>query len=328
MLDHAQTTFRFSDVKQAPIPALLRGFSAPVVLDDGLTIAERLAQMAHDPDPFTRWEAGQSIARAMMLGQAGDTPPAALVAALGRELDRAQEDPAFAALALRLPDLNELILASTSPDPDRLHQAREALRKEIATALRERLTSLALAKSETPFSPSAEAAGRRALKGAALDLLSALGPEAGQTIAAAFESAGSMAESMAALEALGASGVAAFEDALEGFYARWRTNPLVIDKWFAVQAASPRADAIARVERLRKHPDFELRNPNRVRALGAAFAMRNPCAFHASNGEGYRFLAALAPRHRRDQPGARRTPLDTVRSLAAIRFRSAGARTQ
>ena len=230
----------------------------------------------------------------MMLDQAGDTHPSALVAALGRELDRAQEDPAFAALALRLPDLNELILASTSPDPDRLHHAREALRKEIATALRERLTSLALAKSETPFSPSAEAAGRRALKGAALDLLSALGSEAAQTIAASFESAGSMAESMAALEALGASGVTAFEDALEGFYARWRTNPLVIDKWFAVQAASPRADAIARVERLRKHPDFELRNPNRVRALGAAFAMRNPCAFHAANGEGYRFLAALA----------------------------------
>jgi|CXWL01.1.fsa_nt_gi aminopeptidase N len=294
VLDHAQATFRFSDVQQEPIPALLRGFSAPVVLDDGLSVAQRLAQMAHDPDPFTRWEAGQSIAREMMLGHASGTPRSALVSALGRELDRAQEDPAFAALALKLPDLNELILATTSPNPDALHEAREGLRAEIASNLRERLKPLALAKSETPFSPSADAAGRRALKGAALDLLSALGVEAADTIERAFDEAGSMAESMAALDALGATGAGAFDGALERFYARWRDNPLVIDKWFAVQAASSRDDAIARAERLRAHPDFELRNPNRVRALGAAFAMRNPRAFHAVDGSGYRFLAALA----------------------------------
>ncbi|MEZ5996044.1 MAG: aminopeptidase N C-terminal domain-containing protein [Hyphomonadaceae bacterium] len=81
---------------------------------------------------------------------------------------------------------------------------------------------------------------------------------------------------------------------LERFYQRWRDNPLVIDKWFAVQAAAPRPDALARVERLRAHPDFSTRNPNRVRALAASFAMRNPRAFHAADGGGYRFIAALA----------------------------------
>jgi aminopeptidase N len=103
-----------------------------------------------------------------------------------------------------------------------------------------------------------------------------------------------MTEAAAALDALGASGSDAFDEALEQFYLKWRENPLVIDKWFAVQAASPRPDALARVERLRTHADFSLRNPNRVRALAASFAMRNPRAFHAANGAGYRFLAGLA----------------------------------
>jgi aminopeptidase N len=293
LLNAAEQTFRFSGVAATPIPATLRGFSAPVVLDDGLSIDERLAQMAHEVDPFTRWEAGQSIARAVMLGEAPSATPA-LVAALSRELDRAQEDPAFAALALRLPDLNELILASRAPDPEALHTARENLRRAVASALKERLEAIATAKSETPFSPGADAAGRRALKTAALDLLASLGEGSADKLVTAFETAGSMTESAAALEALGASGSASFDNALNRFYTRWRANPLVIDKWFAAQAASPRDDALARVARLRKHPDFNIRNPNRVRALAASFAMRNPRAFHAADGGGYRFLASLA----------------------------------
>jgi aminopeptidase N len=294
VLDSAERTFHFAGVAKPPIPALLRGFSAPVTLDDGLALEDRLAQMAHEPDPFTRWEAGQTIARAIMLGEADAGPRAALIAALGRELDRAQEDPAFAALALRLPDLAELILATQTPDPDRLFAARGALRRDIATALRDRLTPIASASAEPVFSPSADAAGRRSLKSVALDLLSSLGPEADDVLLAAFDSAGGMTESIAALEALGASGGAAFQPALDRFYARWRDNPLVIDKWFSAQAAAPRTDALDRVEKLRKHGDFELRNPNRVRALAAAFAMRNLRAFHAADGGGYRFVSALA----------------------------------
>ncbi|MES1200397.1 MAG: aminopeptidase N [Pseudomonadota bacterium] len=293
VLGAAEAVFKFADVAEAPIASALRGFSAPVTLDDGFGVEQRLAQMAHDPDPFTRWEAGQAIARAIMLGQT-EAPASALAAALGRELDRAQQDPAFAALALRLPDLAELILASPTPDPEQLFAAREALRSEIARTLRGRLLPLATAKSEASFSPGADAAGRRSLKSAALDLLASLGTQEQDALQDAFDSARSMTETIAALDALGASGAASFEAALERFYARWRSNPLVIDKWFAVQAASPRADALTRVERLRGHPDFELRNPNRVRALAAAFAMRNLRAFHAADGGGYRFVAGLA----------------------------------
>lgn len=293
VLNRAEQTYVFSGATKAPIPALLREFSAPVSLDDGLTAADRLAQMTHESDPFTRWEAGQAIARAILLGEPGATPEA-LADALARELDRAQEDPAFAALALRLPDLNELILAAPSPDPDALYARREELRGAIAQKLRPHLKSLALARGETPFSPGADAAGRRSLKSAALDLLASLGAEEAATLREAFDEADNMTAAIAALEALGASGADEFQAALDQFYDRWRANPLVIDKWFAVQAASPRADALARVERLRRHEDFNTRNPNRVRSLAAAFAMRNPRAFHAADGGGYRFLADLA----------------------------------
>jgi len=291
VLEDTQATLKFADVTEEPIVSVVRGFSAPVTLDDDLTPQARLAQMAHDPDPFTRWEAGQTLARAIMLGESGASV-AALTTALGRELDRAQEDPAFAALALRLPDLNELVLASKSPDPEKLFQAREDLRRAVAGALRERLEAIARTKGEVPFSPGADAAGRRSLKSAALDLLSSLGPS--QALVDAYDNAQSMTEAVAALEALGASESPAFDEALTKFYERWKANPLVIDKWFAVQASSPRADALQRAERLRAHAEFNLKNPNRVRSLAAAFAMRNPRAFHAANGDGYRFLATLA----------------------------------
>jgi aminopeptidase N len=179
--DQREAVLRFTDVARAPIPALMRGFSAPIILDDGLGADARLVQLAHDPDPFTRWEAGQSIARAIMLGgaDAGETLPAALAAdlaaALGRELDRAQEDPAFAALALRLPELTDLIRTAPEPDPEPLFLASEKLRRTIAEAHRGRLKQLAGARGAAEFSPSAEAAGQRALKCVALDLLAALG---------------------------------------------------------------------------------------------------------------------------------------------------------
>jgi aminopeptidase N len=293
-LDGAEATFRFTGVLERPIPSVLRGFSAPVTLQDDLGSEARLAQMAHDPDPFTRWEAGQTIARAILLGEAEASAAPALAEALSRELDRAQQDAAFAALALRLPDVNELILASAQPDPDALYASREKLRRLVAETVQTKLRPLAEAPGETPFSPGAEAAGRRSLKSAALDLLAALGAPSHDLIKRAYDNATNMTEAVAALQALGSSGAPQFQEALDHFYARWRHNPLVIDKWFSIQAAAPREDALARVEKLRTHPDFELRNPNRVRSLVAAFAMNNPRAFHAADGGGYRFVASMA----------------------------------
>lgn len=300
-IDQGETVLRFTGVARRPIPALVRGFAAPVIVEDNLTREERLAQMAHDPDAYTRWEAGQALARQAILSRAAalkaGKPPEkldAFINALSREIDRAQEDEAFAALALRLPDLPELIQIADTPDPDVLHDARNAVRKEIATRLRSKLEPLASRPGEKEFSASASAAGRRALKSAALDLLSALEKDVEDLLMKAFESATTMTEQMAALDALGASGAAAFDEALAQFHKRWSGAPVVMDKWFSAQAAAPRADAMARIKKLRDHPDFDIKNPNRVRSLVMSLATRNPRAFHAADGSGYQFLANLA----------------------------------
>jgi aminopeptidase N len=296
VLEKSSETFVFDGMVEPPTPAFLRGFCAPVMLDDGLSAADRLTQMAHDPDAFTRWEAGQRLLREAIYAEADGKPGPdmdRLAAALGRELDRAQQDAAFAALALRAPDLTDLIQNREAPDPERLFAAREKVRATIADKLAPRLAQISAARSETPFSPDAAQAGRRALKAAALDLLAALGHEREADIADAYAQAGTMTERMAALEALGQIDGAAFDAALAPFLDAWRGNPLVVDKWFAVQAAAPRADAIDRVRRLKGHDLFTLRNPNRARALAAVFAMRNLRAFHAADGSGYDFLAEI-----------------------------------
>ncbi|KAF0176345.1 MAG: aminopeptidase N [Caulobacteraceae bacterium] len=294
VLDKPSATFVFDGMVEAPTPALLRGFCAPVMLDDGLTAEDRLIQMSHDPDAFTRWEAGQRLLRDAIFAEADGKPGPSLdllASALGRELDRAQQDAAFAALALRAPDLADLIQNAERPDPDRLFAARGVVRAAIAAKLEPRLAALADADSETPFSPDASQAGRRALKSAALDLLAALGGTHEDRVERAFARAGTMTERMAALDALGQIDGEAFNGALGSFIDMWRDNPLVVDKWFAVQAAAPRADAIDRVRALKGHELFSLRNPNRARSLIAVFAMRNLRAFHAADGSGYAFLA-------------------------------------
>ena len=296
-LDGPEMTIRFEGVVDRPVPALLRGFTAPIHLDDDLTDGDRLAQMAHDPDAFTRWEAGQALARAAILKRAEGTAPldgslGAFADALARELDRAQKDCAFAALALRLPDLPDLIQLTPHPDPDRLQAARESVRAAIVEPLWARLTAIAAARDPV-FSPDAVSAGRRALKVAALDLLAAAGARAEPILQDAFRAATTMTEQMGALEALAATGGRGFDDALTAFYEQWKANPLVVDKWFSVQAAAARPDALQRVGALRAHSAFDVKNPNRVRALAAAFSVRNPLAFHAADGSGYRFLADL-----------------------------------
>jgi aminopeptidase N len=251
--------------------------------------------MSHDPDPFTRWEAGQVAARGLILREAAAPGQAfaPLIAGLRRALDRAPADPAFAALALRLPDLTQLIQASSTPDVDALDEARHRLKAAVAKALEPDLRRIAETTPLGSFSADAAAAGARALRITALDLLSALGAEAADLIADVFATADNMTVQINALEALGHSGSAAWQGALDRFYAQWHQTPLALDKWFSAQAASSRADVLSRLAFLRQSSDFTLSNPNRIRALAAAFPARNPRAFHAADGTGYRFLADL-----------------------------------
>jgi aminopeptidase N len=181
----------------------------------------------------------------------------------------------------------------TPADPGALHHARTALRLALTGELRGTLEGLhAALESREGFSPDSAGAGRRALRNAALDLLAAAGTPADAARAADhFAQADNMTDAMGGLGALTALGGPACEAALASFYDRWRSEPLVIDKWFAVQARSPAPDTLGRVIGLTAHPAFDTRNPNRFRALVSTFSQLNPAAFHDPSGDGYRFLA-------------------------------------
>ena len=216
------------------------------------------------------------------------------MAALGRAIADQSAEPAFTALLLEAPEEPDLALAmSPGADPQAIHEAREVLRRRLASALKPDLERLHdTLPAAGAFSPDTASAGRRALANAALRLLSA--DPTPETIARArrhFRQAGNMTDSMAGLDALMTLGGEPFEAALVAFYDRWKSEPLVVDKWFAIQARSPGPDAIGRVLGLTAHPAFDAKTPNRLRALVSNFSQFNPASFHDPSGAGYRFLA-------------------------------------
>lgn len=297
VLDAAEAKVRLEGVRRRPVLSSLRGFSAPVTLQTDAPAEHRFVALASDPDLFCRWEAGQALARDLILSRAGDRPdPAgetAYAQAVGRALSDQSLDRAFKALLLQPPAEQDLALLMAPADPARLHAARNALRLAMAETLRGTLEALhAELESRDAFSPDAESAGRRALRNAALDLLAAAAtPADAERARRHFEAADNMTDAMAALSALTVIGGEGCESALAAFYERWRNEPLVVDKWFAVQARSPAPDTLGRVLGLTVHPAFDIKTPNRMRALIQVFSQFNPARFHDPSGEGYRFLA-------------------------------------
>jgi len=284
-LKQREESFTF-EAAQRPVPSLLRRFSAPVILKYPYTEDELLHLMAHDDDPFNRWEAGQRLAASTIL-ERGGRPSKALLAAARRVLHDA--DPAFAAEALNLPAESFLAEQVEVVDPDALHEARNRLRRELAAALRDDLLERYQAlKSDGAYSPDAAAMGRRALRNLCLGYLVELGEP--QLADAQFRAADNMTDTMAALTALANVDCAERLPALEAFYARWQHEPLVVDKWLTVQASSRLPGTLARVRELLAHPAFDLKVPNKVYALIRAFAA-NHVRFHAADGGGYEFLA-------------------------------------
>jgi aminopeptidase N len=308
VLDRESASFVFEEVASPPIPAILRGYCAPVSIDDGLGIHERLVQMAHDPDLVTRWAAGQDLLMAAIWAEAEGSPemgPAIgeIASALAREVDRLDRDGEFVAVTLRVPSLASLIQLRDVPDVEALFQARNKVRRLLALALEPRLVDLAAQEGEPGSSTDLKQVARRALKNASLELLASLGALRANLIAGAFQRAGNMTESMGALEALSHIEGDWFDAALGTFLERWHDRPLVVDKWFSVQAAAPRNDAASRVLRLARHPLFSLTNPNRVRSVYDAFAVGNLRGFHASDGSGYALVGAAIEKLDAINPG-------------------------
>ncbi|MGR0183271.1 aminopeptidase N [Azospirillum aestuarii] len=296
----AEQTFTFVDVPARPVPSLLRGFSAPVKLRADLTDGDLTFLMANDSDAFNRWEAGQTLATRLLLSLVADRQagrelalPQSFIDAVGAVLKDADQDPAFAAQALVLPTESYLGTQMEVIDPDAVHAVREFARRRLAEALRPGwLDTHRRNAGNEPFSVDAAAIGRRALKNLCLAYLMALEDEEALGLCLGqYRGAQAMTDVMAALQFLSNSSAPERDEAVAGFYERWKGDALVVDKWFGVQATSHRPDTLERVTALLAHPAFEIRNPNKVYALIGGFAGGNPVRFHDTSGAGYRFLA-------------------------------------
>jgi aminopeptidase N len=293
-MTQATQSFRFEGLGSRPIPSILRGFSAPVVLEREVSPEERAFLLAHDTDPFNKWEAGRALAKDVLVGMvaAGASPGPDWLTALAAVARDEALDPAFRALCLRLPsddDMAQTLHAGgVVPDPARIYAARRAARQAIAVHLAPMLPGLIEAMAEPgPFSPSAKAGGRRALRNAAVGYLSLV--DDGAAAARLFDAANNMTdetEGMGCLLDIGRG-----QEALARFAARWSDNANVMDKWFAMQVAFAAPGQMAEVAQgLTAHPLFNWKNPNRFRAVIGA-ASGNHAGFHHDSGAGYRFVA-------------------------------------
>ena len=289
-------TIVYKGITERPVVSLFRGFSAPVKVIYDQSDADLMLLAQNDTDPFNRWQSCQNLAlRVLIKGVLEGSPceSAALADSFDLLLQDAEKDPAFAALMLALPSEGDIAREiAHNVDPTAVRVARESLRFFIASRIY--INSLALhrlLRSTAIFSPDARSAGKRALKAVLLDYLVAYGSAEGlQAARTQFEDADNMSDKMAAMSALSTRAGDDREQAFETFYQTYKSEHLVMDKWFSAQAVISEAATLERVKQLTKHPAFSFSNPNRVRSLIGAFAMNNPTQFNRADGEGYRFL--------------------------------------
>ncbi len=299
-LTEPEQVFTFADVAARPVPSLLRGFSAPVMLEYDYADDDLALLAEYDSDSFNRWEAGQRLAISVLLTaieqiKDGRDPSFndTLVNVFDRALGHADDDPAFTSEFLSLPTTAWLSELVEEVDPDAVLAARTALRRHLATALEARFAETYMAFTvDGPYSPEPGAAGRRALRNQALGYLMELDtPEIRSRCHDQLTTADNLTDSMAALGALANCECDERFSALKWFYNKARDEALVLDKWFAVQATSRLPNTIDDVTRLLEHDDFDIKNPNRVRAVIGAFCHSNQAGFHRADGRGYEFGA-------------------------------------
>ncbi len=311
VLSQAAETLTFADVDAEPVPSILRGFSAPVVLHFDYSDTQLLHLLAHDSDPFNRWEAGQRLALRCALQAIRDTQRAPMgevlgadfIAALRGVLRNPALDAAFKELVLTLPSETYIAEHLEVVDPQRIHTVRDAMRLQLAHALKADWEWVWNQHKDTgAYAPDPVSSGKRALSGMALSMLCLASVHSGEEPGKdawpgityeRFKQAGNMTDRFNALAALVASGHPLAGEALGRFHAMFKNEALVLDKWFALQGgASDRAgNVLPLVRQLMKHPDFNMRNPNRARSLVFSYCSANPGAFHRPDAAGYVFWA-------------------------------------
>ena len=301
VLRKKKEVFTFEGVGERPVASLLRGFSAPVKLIEGTGDREMLTLIRSDSDLFNRWQIAQGFALKHMTQMtqaiaAGNAPRvnARFVAAAGAVADDDSLEHAYRAAFLSLPSESDVAQAiGENIDPEAIHTARMTLRAGLGKSLREILEGIYERSTPAePYSPDPESIGRRALRQAALGLLSAGKSRFGiAKVKAQARTASNMTEAVGALAILCNLGGDAYEEALARFFRRWKDEPLVLNKWFALQATAPSPDTLKRVKELASHPLFSLQNPNRVRSVYGAFAHGNQVRFNDASGKGYEIVA-------------------------------------
>jgi len=299
-ITEAEQSFTFEQLAEQPVVSVLRGFSAPVKLEFQRSLDELAFLLSHDSDTFNRWEAGQQLAGQVIAGLISDVQQKrplqlnpSLIQAFKKLLEQSWEDLSYFSLLLNLPSETYLAEQMQVVDVDAIHQAREFVSKTLATELQAQFQALyAQNHKDESGQFDAGAIGRRRIKNTCLNYLSTLQqPEIQSLAEQQFASAKNMTDQIAALSVAVNYPHPAKQRLLTEFYQQWQNEALVIDKWFTLQAASPEPDTFATIQALLQHPAFDLKTPNRVRALIGAFSQSNPLHFHAANGQGYQFLA-------------------------------------
>jgi aminopeptidase N len=297
VLTQAEQRFVFGNVASSPVPSLLRGFSAPVVLECDYTPEDLALLLAHDVDGFNRWEAGQQLAaHAYEALRDGSSTEAlqAWCAALASLFDDPAIDDALLADLLTPPGEIELAERETAIDPQRIHDLRQRLQRLLAghlgvEVLHRRYLQLA---AHASIDMDAASQARRRLKRRVLELLNLLdSARAGELAAVQYRDAPGMTDRLAAMTVLLRGDAPHAASALHDYRTRYADNALALDKWFAAQAQLPGEQALERVLMLEHDPRFTLKNPNRVQSLLGAFVRGNPSGFHRVDGAGYRLLA-------------------------------------
>ncbi|MDZ7893120.1 MAG: aminopeptidase N [Rhodoferax sp.] len=307
VLTEAHQSITFQNVAEAPVPSVLRGFSAPVVLDFDYSDAQLLALLANDTDAFNRWEAGQRLALRSAINSIAtpaDSTGAnplndAYIAAMRAVLRHPTLDAAFKELVLTLPSETYIAEQLDVVDPQRIHAVREAMRLQLATALHADWEwAFAVHENNGGYRPDPVSSGRRALAGMALNFLCLAATQNGDSVwpgktLQRFKDAGNMTDRFNALQALVNSGHALAGQALARFHALFKDEALVLDKWFALQAGTSDrgGQVLPAVRQLMAHPDFNLKNPNRARSVIFSFCSANPGGFHRADAAGYVFWA-------------------------------------
>ncbi|ABF63439.1 alanyl aminopeptidase. Metallo peptidase. MEROPS family M01 [Ruegeria sp. TM1040] len=293
-MTEAEQSFSFEGFKTRPIPSILRDFSAPVILTRESSAKERAFLLAHDTDPFTRWEAGRELAKASRIAMVTDgaSPDSNYLEALQSLVRDDHLDPAFRALVLAPPTESEIAQAladqGVTPDPDAIHDAAETFAQTLAQSLSDSLPRLfAATLVDGAYVPDAKGAGLRALNGRILGLLTRI--DGGEAATKQFETANNMTVQNSALACLLKAEKGDAQS--QAFFEQWQDDRLVMDKWFGLQVATARPErAPAIAQSLTEHPLFTIKNPNRFRAVMGALAM-NHAGFHKADGSGYRLLA-------------------------------------